>query len=128
MNRQLVPAKTPWASELAYSRAVRAGCFVAVSQTSASDENGMIHGGSDAYAQAVHALDRVELALQAVGGELTDTIRVRISMANHADWERVAKAFSERFREIQPAVSLYETPMVSSDILVEFEVDAVIER
>lgn len=38
-----------------------------MSQTSATDENGTIHGGPDAYAQAIYALDRVESALSAAG-------------------------------------------------------------
>ena len=124
-DRTLVPANTPWESDLCYSRCVRAGSFIAVSQTSAVGKDGTIQGGDDPYRQAVYALRNVESALKQVGAELPDVVRTRICLASLDDWKQVARAHAELFRDIRPAVSLMEVPMVDRRILVEFEVDAV---
>ncbi len=128
MKRQVVPAETPWASDLCYSRAIRAGSVVALSQTSAADQNGTVHGGEDPYLQATHALNNVETALRAVGATLSDVIRTRIYLAQLTDWKYVARAHKERFRDVQPTVCLIEARMVSPEILVEFEVDAIVDE
>ena len=62
-DRLMIPAGTKWQSSIAYSRAVRVGSIVAVSQTSAVDSSGSIAGGPDPYQQALHALRNVERAL-----------------------------------------------------------------
>jgi len=124
--RTTVPAVTPWAESLCYSRAVRSGNFVAVSQTSAVDLQGMISGGKDPYQQAVHALHNVEAALRAVGAEFGHVIRSRIYLARFEDLPEVAKAHAEVFRDILPAVTILTCTMVAAEILVEFEVDAIV--
>jgi len=128
IQRQNIPANTPWARSLCYSRAVRVGAFIAVSQTSAVDESGKIAGGNDPYAQAVHALGNVEAALRAAGAGLADVVRTRIYLARFADLATVARAHAERFGDVRPALSIVTCPMVSPEILVEFEVDAIVEE
>ena len=126
MKRLTVPANTPWEETICYSRAVRVGDFIAVSQTSAVDANGDISGGSDPYAQAIHALRNVEAALRTVGASMEDVVRSRIYLARFSDLQPVAKAHAEVFRKIRPAISILTCDMVSPDILVEFDVDAVL--
>jgi enamine deaminase RidA (YjgF/YER057c/UK114 family) len=126
IQRQNIPANAPWARSICYSRAVRAGSFIAVSQTSAVDESGRIAGGNDPYAQAVHALRNAEAALRAAGAGLADVVRTRIYLARFEDLASVARAHAERFGDIRPALSIVTCPMVSSEILVEFEVDAIV--
>jgi enamine deaminase RidA (YjgF/YER057c/UK114 family) len=124
-HRQNIPAGTQWANKLCYSRAVRIGPFVAVSQTSAVNRAGKIAGGSDPYRQAVYALKNIERALREAGVKLTDVIRTRIYLARFEDWEAVARAHAEAFEGIRPAVSLVTCRMISPEILVEFEADAI---
>ena len=124
--RTTIPAATPWTEVLCYSRAVRSGNFVAVSQTSAVDSQGMIAGGADPYQQAVHALQNVEAALRAAGAEFGDVVRSRIYLARFEDLPQVAKAHAEVFRDIRPAITILTCTMVAADILVEFDVDAII--
>lgn len=125
-SRQMIPAGTPWESAIAYSRAVRVGNFVAVSQTSAVDQSGSIAGGSDPYQQAIHALRNVERALLDAGASLSAVVRTRIYVAKFEDWPEVARAHAEMFRDVRPAITLLTCTMVSPEILVEFEADAVI--
>lgn len=127
-DRLMIPAGTKWESEIAYSRAVRVGQFVAVSQTSAVDSSGSILGGSDPYQQAIHALRKVKLALVEAGATLDEVVRTRIYVARFEDWPEVARAHAEMFRDIKPAIALLTCTMVSPEILVEFEADAIIAR
>lgn len=124
-DRLMIPAGTMWESSIAYSRAVRVGSFVAVSQTSAVDSSGSIAGGPDPYQQALHALRNVERALIQAGASLSGVVRTRIYVARFEDWPEVARAHAEMFKDIKPAITLLTCTMVSPEILVEFDVDAI---
>jgi enamine deaminase RidA (YjgF/YER057c/UK114 family) len=126
MERKKIPAPTKWAEAICYSRAVRVGLYVAVSQTSSADVAGNIVGGANVYSQAVHALRNVEAALCAAGAQLSDVVRTRMYVSRIEDWTEVARAHAEVFRDIRPATSLVICGMVAAEILVEFEADAVI--
>jgi enamine deaminase RidA (YjgF/YER057c/UK114 family) len=126
MQRQHVSSGTPWEALAGFSRAVRLGQQVWVSGTTASDEQGNLQGGEDAYAQTRYILDKIERALREAGAGLGDVVRTRVYVTRLEDWRDVARAHGEVFGSIRPANSLIQVAGLIEGRLVEIEADAVI--
>jgi len=116
---------TVWETAAGFARAVRHGQHIAVSGTTATLGDRAI-GGQDAAAQTVFAIDKIEGALQSLGGALTDVTRTRVYVRHVRDWEPVARAHGERFGRIQPANTLIGAELIGDEYLVEIEADAIV--
>ena len=116
---------TVWETAAGFARAVRHGQHIAVSGTTATLGDRAI-GGQDAAAQTVFAIDKIEGALQSLGGALTDVTRTRVYVRHVRDWEPVARAHGERFGRIQPANTLIGADLIGDEYLVEIEADAIV--
>jgi enamine deaminase RidA (YjgF/YER057c/UK114 family) len=126
-GRRNVATGTPWEPIVGYSRAVRVGNQIAVSGTTATDASGAVVGIGDPYAQARQAIANIEAALARLGAGLGDVVRTRIFVTDIGQWESVARAHGEAFRDIRPACTMVEVArLIAPELLVEIEADAIV--
>lgn len=117
---------TIWEDIAGFSRAVRKGNRILISGTTATLGNKAI-GGNDPAAQTHFVIDKIEGALQSLGGTLEQVVRTRIFVRHVNDWEPVSRAHGERFKTIQPANTLVKAEIIGDEYLVEIEAEAIIE-
>ena len=123
MERRLVPAVSPQAATVGYSRAVRVGDQVHVAGTAPVGES-----SPDPYVQARRCLQIVVEALAELGALPAHVVRTRVYLVDADDWEAVGRAHGEVFGDVRPA----STMVVVSALLdpackVELEADAILD-
>ena len=125
-GRSLVLTGTMWEDLAGFSRAVRRGSHVWISGTTATLGSRAI-GGADPAAQTPFVIDKIEGALQSLGGSLEDVVRTRVYVPDVDGWEPIARAHGERFRKILPANTLVHAGLVGDEYLVEIEAEAFVQ-
>ena len=126
-GRRLALSGTSWETTYGYSRAVRTGSRILVSGTTATHRD-RVMGRGDPAAQAHFVIDKLEGAIQSLGGTLDDVVRTRVYVARMEDWEPVARAHGERFGAVLPANTLVRADLVGEEYLVEMEAEAELGR
>lgn len=117
---------TIWEDIAGFSRAVKKGNRILVSGTTATHGSKAM-GGDDPSAQAHFILDKIEGAIQSLGGTLEDVVRTRIFIRNSDQWEPISRAHGKRFAGIQPANTMVRADLIGEEYLVEIEAEAIVE-
>jgi len=127
MERQRIPAGSPWGDVVGYSRAVKAGNVIFVAGTTASGPDGKALHPGDPGKQAEVILQRIEAALHELGAGLDDVVETRIYVRDIARWEAVGRAHGAAFGKARPASAMVEvSALISPDLLVEISAIAVV--
>ena len=123
-TKQRTYSGSSWEEQAAYCRAIRAGPLVAVSGTTAVDENGNVVG-DDVYHQATFVLRKIRRALGDLGADLDDVVRTRTFLTDMSQLDGFARAHRETFGGADPAATCVEVSgLVDDRLLIEMEVDA----
>jgi enamine deaminase RidA (YjgF/YER057c/UK114 family) len=101
MERQLVPAVSPQAAIVGYSRAVRDGRVVHVAGTAPVGTDSL-----DPYEQAKRCLQIIIDALAEVGAKPEHVVRTRLYIVDADDWEAIGRAHGEVFGDVRPASAM----------------------
>ena len=118
---------TVWEDIAGFSRAVRKDNRILVSGTTATHGSHLI-GGNDPTSQMNFVIDKIEGAIQSLGGKLEEVVRTRIYIKNLKDWEAIARVHGERFKTIQPTNTMVKAELIGEDYLVEMEAEAIVEN
>jgi enamine deaminase RidA (YjgF/YER057c/UK114 family) len=120
-----ITSGAPWEPIFGYSRAVKAGGWLAVSGTTGFDENGLIVGRNQMYVQARQAIANIAMALERAGMMLVDVVRTRMFVTDMERFGEVARAHLEAFGANPPASTIVEVRrLVNPDMMIEIEADA----
>ena len=118
---------TVWEDLAGFSRAIRQGNRILVSGTTSTHGNQVI-GGNDPRSQMHFVIDKIEAAIQSLGGKLSDVIRTRVYVQHMGDWESIARVHGERFGQIQPANTMIQANIIGDEYLVEMEAEALLGK
>jgi enamine deaminase RidA (YjgF/YER057c/UK114 family) len=117
---------TVWEDRVGYARAVRVGNIIEVSGTTAVDGETLV-GKDDAYIQAQFIFRKIGKALNDAGASLQDVVRTRMFVTDIGQWEKIAKAHEEVFKNIRPCATMVQVEaLIAKDLLVEIEVTAIV--
>jgi len=124
-GRTIALSGTKWEDAAGFARAVRQGNRILVSGTTATHKETLI-GGTDPASQMHFCMDKIEGAIQSLGGQMEDVVRTRIYIADPEISEPVTRAHGQRFRHIRPTNTLVIAGLIGEGYLVEMEAEAVV--
>ena len=121
-----MPAESPMAATVGYSRAVRVGPHVHVAGT-APIMPAEADPPPDPYGQAKRCLEIIVQALAELGAGPEHVVRTRAYLIEAEDWKEVGRAHGEVFGSIRPASAFVVVrSLLDPRWRVELEADAVV--
>jgi enamine deaminase RidA (YjgF/YER057c/UK114 family) len=120
-----ISTNAPWEPIAGYSRAVKAGNWVSISGTTATDERGALVGIGQMYIQAQRAIANLASVLDRLGLGLRDVVRTRMFVTDISRFNEAARAHRDAFGDTRPATTMVEVRrLVHPDMLIEIEAEA----
>jgi len=124
-GRKTASSGSKWEPLMGYSRAVRAGDWIAVTGSVGINADGTY--SKSLGEQTRRSLAIIRAAVEALGGTLENVIRTRMYVTDVSKWEEVARVHGEVFSEIRPATTIVEVArLIDGDAQIEIEADAVV--
>jgi enamine deaminase RidA (YjgF/YER057c/UK114 family) len=117
---------SPWEQEVGYCRAIRVGDRIEVAGTT-SVVDGVIMHPDDPYRQTVVIVSIIKKALEDLGGQMADIVRLRLFVTDADYIAEAARAFRENgLPEILPVMTaVVVKALVDPHLDIEIEADAV---
>ncbi len=129
MHIQRTFSGAPWEKQVGYCRAIRFGDQIYVTGTAPIAQDGSTYAPGDAGAQTRRCLEIIRRALDDLAGpgERPLVLRTRMFVTDISRWQEIGAAHAEFFHDAPPAATMVEiTALVSADMLIEIEADAVV--
>jgi enamine deaminase RidA (YjgF/YER057c/UK114 family) len=105
------------------------GNIIEVTGTVAVDENSLLVGKNDAYAQTRFIIEKISTILDRAGASLKDVIRTRMFVTDISRWEEYGRAHGEFFGEIKPCTTMVEVAaLIGPEYLIEIEATAIVHN
>ena len=124
MDRQLVPAVSPFAEAAGYSRVVRVGSHAYVAGTAPIMPDDA-DPPADPYGQTRRCLAIALEALEEAGVNAEHVVRTRIMLTRAEDFPEIARAHGEVFRDVRPVNTSYVVAaLLDPRWLLEIELEA----
>jgi len=127
VDRQLVPAVSPFAEAAGYSRVVRVGSHAYVAGTAPIMPDDA-DPPADPYGQTRRCLAIALEALEEAGVNAEHVVRTRIMLTRAEDFPEIARAHGDVFRDIRPVNTSYVVAaLLDPRWLLEIELEAQVE-
>jgi enamine deaminase RidA (YjgF/YER057c/UK114 family) len=124
--RQRIESGSPYERSIGFSRAVRAGAYVAVSGTAPIWPDGSVD--PDPLAQARRCWEIALGALAELGGSVEHVVRTRTFLTDRAVEAPASRAHGEYFAAVRPASTmLVVAGLLDPRWLLEVELDALLD-
>lgn len=128
MGRKLDPSDTVFSGGAlgpanGFARALVNGKWVFVPGTTGFDHDTRTIP-DDVAEQTRQTMRNIRAILRKADADLTDVVRVRVYLADAADFARVAPILAEQFKDIGPASTTIECPLADPRMKIEIEVTA----
>jgi len=124
MKRTLISSGSPFAAEIAYSRAVAQGDWIFVSGTTGFDYVTMTIADR-VESQAEQCLKNIDHALSQTGASLADVVRVHYVLPNGDDFAQCWPVLRRCFGDVRPAATMICAKLLDPRMLIEIEVTAL---
>jgi 2-iminobutanoate/2-iminopropanoate deaminase len=109
------------------SHVVVIGSVVYISGQVGIDSLGNVVGSDDVRAQTRQTIRNIETCLEAVGGRISDIVKLTVFLTNMEDRAAVAEVRQESFRAPYPASTLVEVSRLAlPELRVEIEAIAIL--